>query len=388
MDEPSWILDDYSLKPLAPPPHHGTDPEELSNQDYALALTGDVFRWMINHAPLETLQRMLVKAQIFARMSPDEKNEVVERLQSLGYTVLMCGDGANDCAALKAADVGISLSEAEASVAAPFTSHTPDISCVLDVIKEGRGALVTSFSCFKYMALYSLIQFTTITLLYSFASSLGDFQFLYIDLFIIIPVAVAMARTLPYPVLHTKRPTASLVSKKVLTSIIGQILIAAIAQFWAFYWVRSQIWYTSPPPYEPGNADKLEATNFENSALFLVSSFQYVLTAAVFSIGPPFRKPMRTNGWLMFSLVILGLINTVILLTPPKFAVILLELMILPYSARTTLLVGVGVNIIFSVMFERWGVQYLAQIVGSLIKTYQQHRRIRLGKAYKLVDGR
>jgi hypothetical protein len=28
-------------------------------------------------------------------------------------------------------------------------------------------------------------------LLYSFASSLGDFQFLYIDLFIIIPVAVA-----------------------------------------------------------------------------------------------------------------------------------------------------------------------------------------------------
>jgi cation-transporting P-type ATPase 13A2 len=95
--------------------------------------------------------KMLVKTQIFARMSPDEKNEVVERLQGLGYTVLMCGDGANDCAALKAADVGLSLSEAEASVAAPFTSQTPDISCVLEVIKEGRAALVTSFSCFKYM---------------------------------------------------------------------------------------------------------------------------------------------------------------------------------------------------------------------------------------------
>ena len=94
---------------------------------------------------------MLVKAQIFARMSPDEKNEIVERLQLLGFTVLMCGDGANDCAALKAADVGISLSEAEASVAAPFTSGIPDISCVIEVIKEGRAALVTSFSCFKYM---------------------------------------------------------------------------------------------------------------------------------------------------------------------------------------------------------------------------------------------
>lgn len=97
-----------------------------------------------------TLQ-MLVKGVIFARMSPDEKAELVERLQGLGYTVAFCGDGANDCGALKAADVGVSLSEAEASVAAPFTSRIPDISCMVEIIKEGRAALVTSFSCFKYM---------------------------------------------------------------------------------------------------------------------------------------------------------------------------------------------------------------------------------------------
>jgi cation-transporting ATPase 13A2 len=90
----------------------------------------------------------------------------------------------------------------------------------------------------------------------------------------------------------------------------------------------------------------------------------------------------------MFSLIILGLINTLILLSPPKFAVILLELMTLPFSARTTLLSGVVINIAASVVYERWGVQYLAQIVGSLTKMYQEHRRIRLGKAYKLVDGR
>lgn len=76
-----------------------------------------------------------MRANVFARMSPDEKHVLVEKLQALEYSCGFCGDGANDCGALKAADVGISLSEAEASVAAPFTSRTFDISCVPKVIK-------------------------------------------------------------------------------------------------------------------------------------------------------------------------------------------------------------------------------------------------------------
>jgi cation-transporting P-type ATPase 13A2 len=130
---------------------------------------------------------MLVKGQIFARMSPDEKHELVEKLQTLEYCVGFCGDGANDCGALKAADVGVSLSEAEASVAAPFTSRSFEISCVVRLIRcrlfvfisdcrEGRAALVTSFSCFKYMALYSAIQFISVSILYRWGCNLGDFQ--------------------------------------------------------------------------------------------------------------------------------------------------------------------------------------------------------------------
>jgi len=58
MDDEALKLDEYSLKPLPPPPHHTVDSSEILYQDYALVLTGDVFRWMVNNSPLETLQRV------------------------------------------------------------------------------------------------------------------------------------------------------------------------------------------------------------------------------------------------------------------------------------------------------------------------------------------
>ena len=61
-----------------------------------------------------------------------------------GQKVGMCGEGANDCAALKVADVGISLSQAESSIAAPFTSNIPNIECVITLIREGKASLTTT----------------------------------------------------------------------------------------------------------------------------------------------------------------------------------------------------------------------------------------------------
>lgn len=79
----------------------------------------------------EAFKKLLQRCLIYARMHPDEKALMIHHLKVNQKKVTgMCGDGANDVGALKTANMGISLSEAEASIAAPFTSNLQDISCV------------------------------------------------------------------------------------------------------------------------------------------------------------------------------------------------------------------------------------------------------------------
>ncbi len=55
-------------------------------------------------------------------------------------------------------------------------------------------------------------------------------------------IRYTVGRTHAYPHIHPQSPTASLVSKKVLSSIIGQVLLTSGLQFWAFFWTKRQSW--------------------------------------------------------------------------------------------------------------------------------------------------
>ena len=56
------------------------------------------------------------------------------------------------------------------------------IQSVSSIIKEGRCALVTSYGVFKYMVMYSFIQFVTNLIAYWRQTMMADLQFLFIDL--------------------------------------------------------------------------------------------------------------------------------------------------------------------------------------------------------------
>ena len=291
---------------------------DFRTRGYHFVINGKSFALMRTYKP-DLYRRILVCGTIFARMLPDQKAQLVEDLQEIGFTVGMCGDGANDCGALKVAHAGVSLSEAEASVASPFTSKHPDISCVLEIIKEGRCALVTSFTLFKYMALYSMVQYMSVLMLYSVSSNLGDLQYLYIDLFIIMPFAITMSRTGPYHRIVPRRPLGSLVHPVILTSLILQILTQLAFQITVFFFVKTKDFYKSTSWFHantPHKNGKTQILSYDNTMLFYITSYQYIFLAVVFSIGKPYRGRMYKNTLFIIALCSLSGFTTLLVLYP------------------------------------------------------------------------
>ena len=66
--------------------------------------------------------------------------------------------------------------------------------------------------------------------------------------------------------------------------------------------------YEPPPPIDPESEDA-NTEGYENSALFMVSLYQYVVVCVAFSISKPFRQPLYTNLWFTISLVVLSVFN-------------------------------------------------------------------------------
>ncbi|CAC9696051.1 cation transporting ATPase, putative [Plasmodium sp. DRC-Itaito] len=78
---------------------------------FSLCITGDIIDYFLQEYKnnLNIFNELIRGGYIFCRMSPKNKEIIIKTLNKIGYITIMCGDGTNDMAALKAAHVGVSL---------------------------------------------------------------------------------------------------------------------------------------------------------------------------------------------------------------------------------------------------------------------------------------
>ena len=240
----------------------------------------------------DAFRLVLKNGRVFARMAPNHKALLVEVFKKEGFMTLMCGDGANDCSALRTAHVSVSLSEGEASIAGHFNSKINDVSCVFELLIEGKCSLSTSMCTFKFMMLYSIIQFFCLILMMVYNTYLNDYQFFFIDILLVFPLEFFLAIQKPSSELTYHYVNSNLFSFPILTSVITHSIIELAFQLGSFYILKHYFPWNHHCGFDE---DDWPNSCHANTILFLISLYQFFAIALSFIVTKPFKKDLYTN---------------------------------------------------------------------------------------------
>jgi len=183
----------------------------------------------------------------------------------------------------------------DASVAAPFTSKTPSIQATVDIIKQGRCALVTTLQMYQILALNCLISAYSLSVLYLDGIKYGDSQMMASGILMTISF-LTLSRATPLNELSAVRPLTTIFHPALFFSLLGQFVIHLGCMVYATYLTKQ---YT--PNWEPNLYGKFEPSLL-NTVVFLMSTVQSVSVFVTNYKGRPFMIGMVDNPGLLYSL--------------------------------------------------------------------------------------
>jgi len=146
----------------------------------------------------EELRTLVRDVDVFARVSPRDKYRIVRALRAGGEVVAMTGDGINDAAALRAADVGVAMGERGTDVArdvADVVLVGDDFGGIVAAIEQGRTIHTNIGKSLRFLLATNVseILVTLGGLAVGIPRPMSAMQFLWINLLSDVAPALALA---------------------------------------------------------------------------------------------------------------------------------------------------------------------------------------------------
>merc|ERR1711871_293167 len=127
------------------------------------------------------------------------------------------------------------LRPGDASVAAPFTSRTPSVRSVVDLIRQGRCTLLSALMQQQIMMLESIIAAYTLSAL-ALNNARSSERQMIASSWLIITAAMSFSYASPVNKMHPQRPLKSLFDPAIIFSIFGQAIIHIACMTLAVQW--------------------------------------------------------------------------------------------------------------------------------------------------------
>src|SRR5574341_1808662 len=151
------------------------------------------------------------RVQVFARVSPAHKLQIVQAMQRAGKVVAMTGDGINDGPALKAADIGIAMGNTGTDVArevADVVLEDDNLETMIVAISQVRTIYTNIRKSVHFLLSTNLseimVMFTAIAA--GLGQPLSAMQLLWINLISDIFPGLALALEPPEPDVLSRPP--------------------------------------------------------------------------------------------------------------------------------------------------------------------------------------
>ncbi|MFA6829995.1 MAG: calcium-translocating P-type ATPase, PMCA-type [Bacilli bacterium] len=141
----------------------------------------------LNDLSEEELEKKVQNTNVFARVSPENKVQIVKALKATGNIVSMTGDGVNDAPSLRAADIGIAMGITGTDVAksaADMVLTDDNFASIEKAVEEGRGIYANVKKAIFYLLSSNFGEVLTMffVLILGLPSPLATLQILWINL--------------------------------------------------------------------------------------------------------------------------------------------------------------------------------------------------------------
>lgn len=191
----------------------------------------------LNSTQKSDLQALLLKSSVLARVQPEMKLAIVQSLQSMGFVVAMTGDGINDAASLRQADIGVAMGQTGSSVAREASDMVltdDNFASIVHAIEQGRNIYANISCAIAYLLTASLSSVFTVfaAVCLDTGLPLSPLQLLWLNLIMHIFPALGLVLQPSNPALMNEKPRGrnqNLLSKSDFKEIMLRSAIVSIS---------------------------------------------------------------------------------------------------------------------------------------------------------------